>query len=99
MRIPSQFNESSLYGRGKRPPPDSTQSYRRLLRLLVALVLVVMVMRQASRPQMYEVFFGDPGPVEDAQESRYSPIDSNRVITKVSRRLDAFMTGPSFPCR
>lgn len=62
MRIPSQFNEDSLYRRGRRSS-QSIQSYRRLLRMVLGLALVVVVMRQASKPGMYRVFFGG-GPAE-----------------------------------
>lgn len=57
MRIPSQFNEDNLFRRGNRRN-ESVQTYRRLLRLLIGLVLVVVVMRQASRPAIYQTFFG-----------------------------------------
>ncbi|MGB7343659.1 MAG: hypothetical protein WBD20_05580, partial [Pirellulaceae bacterium] len=58
MRIPSQLNDETLYGRrGRRP--QSSQPYRRLIRLSVALALVVVVMQQASQPGVYETFFGD----------------------------------------
>ena len=58
MRIPSQFNEDSLYRRGGRSAQPA-QSYRRLLRLVLGLALVVVIMRQASRPEIYQAFFGD----------------------------------------
>ena len=65
MRIPSQFNDSSLYRtrsgaesqkRRSVVPPNGT--LRRLVRLAVALALVVVVMRQARQPGLYRVFFG-----------------------------------------
>ena len=56
MRIPSQFNEDSLYRRA-RGRPESSKSYRRLARLLIALALVVVFMRQASKPSVYQTFF------------------------------------------
>ena len=59
MRIPSEFNSDSLYRRGKRPATGSGPSYRRLLRLFVCLVLVVLVMKEAARPQWYESFFAE----------------------------------------
>lgn len=62
MRIPSQFNDESLYRGGKRSSSASGPSYRRLFRLFVALVLVVLVMREAAKPGVYETFFGDPLP-------------------------------------
>lgn len=61
MRIPSQFNDESLYQR--RPNQrDSGDTTRRLIRLALGLVLVVVVMRQAARPELYQAFFGtSPG--------------------------------------
>lgn len=59
MRIPSQFNEDNLFRRGSRRN-ESAQTYRQLLRLLIGLTLVIVVMRQASRPAIYQTFFGQP---------------------------------------
>lgn len=56
MRIPSQFNEDNLFRRGSRRN-ESAQSYRQLLRLVCGLALVIVVMRQASKPAVYEPFF------------------------------------------
>jgi hypothetical protein len=58
MRIPSQFNQDSLYRRDNRHR-DATSHHRRLIRLILGLALVIVVMRQASQPAMYQVFF-DP---------------------------------------
>jgi hypothetical protein len=58
MRIPSQFNHDSLYRRDNRHR-DTTSHHRRLIRLILGLALVIVVMRQASQPAMYQVFF-DP---------------------------------------
>ena len=75
MRIPSQFNDDSLYrGRRSRGNPAGF-SYRRLIRLSVALMLVLAVMQQAGKPAMYETFFGTP---DDQAES-----DGNSVSTTV----------------
>ncbi|MEM6364973.1 MAG: hypothetical protein AAF745_11135 [Planctomycetota bacterium] len=69
MRIPSQFNDSSLY-RPKRGDqrdsvagrsPVKTSSRHRLIRLTIALLLVIVVMRQAKRPGVYQVFFASSG--------------------------------------
>ncbi|MCM2373151.1 hypothetical protein [Aporhodopirellula aestuarii] len=59
MRIPSQLHGESLYGRtsSRRKAPSAGQSWRRVLRLTIVLALVVVVMRQASRPGVYHVFF------------------------------------------
>jgi hypothetical protein len=73
MRIPSQFNEDSLYRRGSRRN-ESTQTYHRLIRLVIGLALVVVVMGQAGKPAVYQTFFGpqasqpagmDPSPQAD----------------------------------
>ena len=59
MRIPSQFTEDSLYGRKKlgRDRRGNSDS-RRVIHMVVALVLVLVMMQQASKPQIYESFFG-----------------------------------------
>ncbi|WP_145420783.1 hypothetical protein [Planctomycetes bacterium K23_9] len=62
MRIPSQLNDESLYGRrgqSRQSSQPNGQPYRRLVRLCVALALVVVVMKQASHPDVYETFFGN----------------------------------------
>ncbi len=59
MRIPSQFNEDNLFRRTSRRN-ESAQTRRQLLRLLIGLALVIVVMRQASRPEIYQPFFGQP---------------------------------------
>lgn len=59
MRIHSSFDNPNRYrprGRGA----ASDQPYRHLLRLLLAMVLVIAVMRQAGNPRIYEVFFTAP---------------------------------------
>ena len=57
MKIPSQFNEDSLYGR-KRRRGERTEHYRQLIRLVLGLALVFVVMHQASKPEVYAPFFG-----------------------------------------
>ncbi|KAA5543250.1 hypothetical protein FYK55_13315 [Roseiconus nitratireducens] len=66
MRIPSQFNDSSLYRvrsdsdqRGRRNPGRRSPG-RQMIRLCVALLLVLVVIREASKPGLYESFFVDP---------------------------------------
>ncbi len=60
MRIPSQFNDESLYGR--RPSQgENLQTQRRLLRLVVGLALVLVVMSKARNPAVYRTFFGEAG--------------------------------------
>ena len=66
MRIPSQFTEDNLYRRARsKQPVAAGNSIRRLIRLVVVLMLVVVVMHQASQPGLYAVFFG-PGQVPDS---------------------------------
>lgn len=70
MRIPSQFNDSSLYRprRGEKNAkktahvPGGADTRRRLIRLGVALMLVIVVMREAGRPGIYQTFFGTDRP-------------------------------------
>lgn len=73
MRIPSEFNEDSLYRRGGHRD-QTAQSYRRLIRLVLGLVLVIFVMGQASRVEIYETFFGPnaatpPGAVQSPNKA------------------------------
>ncbi len=56
MRIPSQLNRDSLY-RQKNLRRNAVESYRRIFRLCLGLVLVLLVMKQAAQPQVYQVFF------------------------------------------
>ena len=57
MRIPSQFNDENLYRR-KIPKGESAKTFRRLIRLVIGLALVIVVMRQAAQPAVYRAFFG-----------------------------------------
>ena len=57
MRIPSPFNDDNLYRR-KIPRGESARTFRRLIRLVIGLALVVVVMRQAAQPAVYRTFFG-----------------------------------------
>ncbi|TWU07854.1 hypothetical protein [Stieleria varia] len=65
MRIPSQFNDQSLYRssdrRSKSAATSNVDTFRRLMRLGVALILVLVVMQQAAKPRLYQVFFGTGG--------------------------------------
>lgn len=66
MRIPSQFNDSSLYrprrgdhnSRNRAAVTGGADTRRRLIRLAVALLLVIVVMKEARRPGLYQTFFG-----------------------------------------
>jgi len=59
MRIASALNNDSLYRRTREKRPEPSP-YRRLLRLIFALVLVLAVMKQAGKPQVYRIFFSEP---------------------------------------
>lgn len=73
MRIPSQFNDRSLYRtkdrRSSVERSATNDAYRKLFRLGIALILVVVVMQQASQPRMYSVFFG-------AQQEQWKSMES-----------------------
>ncbi len=80
MRIPSQFNDSSLYrprrgekNAGKVPHvPGRAGETRRLIRLVAGLALVIVVMREAGRPGHYETFFADAPSGQTANETEFS---------------------------
>ncbi len=61
VRIPSEFNDDNLYHRDRRGRRGvvSAGSIRRLVRLVIGLVLVVVVMKQAANEAIYRPFFGD----------------------------------------
>jgi hypothetical protein len=86
MRIPSQFNEDSLYRRG-RGRNDSAKNQRRLVRLVIALALVVVVMNQASKPAIYQTFFAPqasaPGDLNPSPSRAAAAIDPNRAIPAI----------------
>lgn len=75
MRIPSQFNDESLY-RG--PGGRSAVTYRRIFRLALGLALIVVVMDAASEESIYSPFFGDNSPDLSAPSRRGS--DETRSI-------------------
>ena len=75
MRIPSQLNDENLYRRGHRRG-ESSQNYRRVFQLLLGLALVVVVMRQAASPRIYQPFFETqvfPVTLDDPTASGASP--------------------------
>ena len=88
MRIPSQFNEDNLYRRSNRAP-ETSQTLRRLIRLVVALALVVLVMKQASKPAVYRPFFGTQGSPGGVVRQISTPISGSTtpVIDPIDRKL------------
>ncbi|GAA5510813.1 hypothetical protein [Novipirellula caenicola] len=83
MKIPSQFNEDSLYGRRQRRGA-TVQDYRRVIRLVLGLALVLVVMRQAAKPRVYEPFFGgasgQPQSVSDATRQIYAANRPSKLL-------------------
>lgn len=90
MRIPSQFNDSSLYRprRGEDKGPKRSQltgqwgARRRLIRLAVALLLVIVVMREARQPGFYETFFASDqdGWVSTDPSGKHNPTPISTVV-------------------
>ena len=83
MRIPSQLNRESLY-RPKNQRRRSTENFRRIIRLCLGLALVLLVMRQAAKPTVYQTFF-DPSQTETVKSNdgpTGSPSAKSLQITK-----------------
>lgn len=78
MRIPSQFNEDSLY-RSRSGRAESDKAVRRLIRLVIALALVVVVMRQAAKPGIYRPFFGQQSAVTQTTQLQGQPMGSSHA--------------------
>lgn len=93
MRIPSQFNQDSLYRRENRHRV-SRDSYRRLIRLGIGLALVILVMRQAAKPAFYQSFFD---PTSSAQpsplEAGVQPIPPSKSSEANSSHADLLTGG------
>lgn len=79
MRIPSGFNDGSLYRTRNRKTPVPSP-YRGLLRLILALVLVLVAMRQAANPELFRVFFTEP--------QSYSPPSKPKVSADLTGGSD-----------
>lgn len=73
MRIPSALTEDNLYRR-RRISELKLRPYRRLLRLGLAVILVILVMREAGNPALYRAFL----PPDDSG-GQPNPGPSNRV--------------------
>ena len=106
MRIPSQFNEDNLYRRGSKRP-KSSDSLRQIIRMVVLLVLLIVVMKQAGQPRIYEIFFGeqpetvtltsDLGDAFDAalittQQQRVRELTTEQVTQQVATALTQSMS-------
>ncbi|WP_233214527.1 LapA family protein [Rhodopirellula bahusiensis] len=89
MRIPNEINRDNLYRRRRRGGL-TTQTYRRLFRLMLALVLVLMVMRQAARPGVYAIFFPETMVAVQAETASHSV---QETIAKESRADESSTDG------
>ncbi|EMI55243.1 hypothetical protein [Rhodopirellula sallentina] len=79
MRIPSELHGESLY-RGTRSRHRPTQSWRRVIRLSIVLALVVVVMRQAARPGIYQAFFPEASQSGAVNVARTIPPSANTSV-------------------
>ena len=81
MRIPNQLQGDPLY-RSKRSGGGrsyrSDRSWRRVIRLVVVLALVIVLMQQAAKPGVYQVFF------PQAPHSVVPPVESAELINSLS---------------
>lgn len=100
MRIPSALTEETLYRRRRSISPVPQ---RQLLRLALVAFLVVLVIRQAKNPAIYETFFpsGDSPPIgqspshttvptgsEGAEVPRFAP--SSKILGQAQPSLATF---------
>lgn len=80
MRIPSELHGETLYGRkSSHPATPAGQSWRRVIRLLIIMTLIVVVMRQAARSGVYEIFF--PATEHKQLAPRRIPANAARTVT------------------
>lgn len=77
MRIPSSFTEDNLYSRHNRPTKRKSP-HRMLMRLVLAMILVIAVMRQAGNPRIYEAFFLAPDGDTTSQAPAILPLSPPR---------------------
>lgn len=77
MRIPSSLTEDNLYSRHNRRTKGKSP-HRQLMRLILATVLVIAVIRQAGNPRIYEAFFLTPSGEADSQAPLALPLPSSR---------------------
>jgi hypothetical protein len=90
MRIPTGLNDGNLYRRRHQQNPEPTP-YRRLIRLVFALVLVLVLMKQAGNSQAYRIFFPEPGLRTELPESENRKIGNDYSDSSESEALDLAM--------
>jgi hypothetical protein len=87
MRIPSSLTEDNLYSRHHRRTKGKSP-HRLLMRLILAMVLVIAVMRQAGNPRIYEAFFLTPGGDVASQAPAIEPLPPPEPISDGPPRID-----------
>ncbi len=91
MRIPSGLNDDNLYRqrgrRGSVVPGNSP--YRKIWRLGLALVLVVFVMREAGKPELYRTLFSAPRSQNRLESSRSTSRELHSDGSAASSRADS----------
>ena len=93
MRIPSQFNETSLYRRQPQAG-ERNAAIRKLFRLGVAMALLIVVMRQAGHRELYEPFFPNDASVVERGIGTNGPATQHYAWQAASGRPPS---GPAFP--
>ncbi|TWU16439.1 hypothetical protein [Allorhodopirellula heiligendammensis] len=87
MRIPSELHGESLYGRKLgRAAAAPGQSWRRVIRLLVVMTLILVVMRQAAHSGVYQILF--PTAQRKQLTHRRPPADVQRTLTSQHRSAE-----------
>lgn len=81
MRIHSALTEDNLYRR-RRVPEVKLRPYRRLFRLGLAVILIILVIREAGNPALYRVFLPADGPV-----GRPAPTSTTRILVAAGQSL------------
>ncbi len=81
MRIPSGLNDRNLYRDRKRLRREQSQATRRVLRLVLALGVVLVIMRQAADPEIYRPFF--PSGPQDLPAPRQQDDSEAATATEV----------------
>ena len=84
MRIPSQLNRDSLY-RAKNQRGQAVENYRRVFRLCLGLALVLLVMKEAAKPGLYQVFF-DPSNSPQIANPKSQPVANALKSDVIYRR-------------
>jgi len=103
MRIPTGLNDGNLYRRRHQQTLEPTP-YRRLIRLVFALVFVLVLMRQAGNSNAYRIFFPDTGERPDLPPSSnqkfltdYSDYSKSRALESALPPMDKTISRLSVP--